>query len=40
MIAPLLVWSAFLACQSPAPARASATLIYTDHWEGEIEPCG
>jgi hypothetical protein len=40
MIAAGLFWMALQACQSPEPARTSATLIYTDHWDGEIEPCG
>lgn len=38
MFAAGLLW-ALAACHSPPPAR-SATLIYTDHWDGEIEPCG
>ncbi len=39
MIAAGLVWLALQACQSPTPAH-TATLIYTAHWDGEIEPCG
>lgn len=27
------------ACQPTKPA-STATLIYTAHWDGEIEPCG
>lgn len=41
MIAAGLIWAALLACQTEtSPPARSATLIYTDHWDGEIEPCG
>ncbi len=41
MIPAGFVLSALLACHAHPPSPAhTATLIYTDHWDGEIEPCG
>lgn len=40
MIAAGFLMTALSGCHESSPPARSATLIYTDHWDGEIEPCG